>query len=113
VDAPAGRGGGEAAGRRGGRAARRRRPVGVLSQSDIMVHQAGSRGGDPATVEYLMTPALFGGSPAPPACEVGESLLALHVHHLIVLDAEGVLIGVNGALDVVRHLRVRGDHSED
>jgi CBS domain-containing protein len=89
------------------------RPVGVLSQSDIMVHQAGPDGGDQATVEDLMTPAVFGVSPETPACEVVESLLALRVHHLYVLDAEGVLIGVIGALDVVRHLRGRGNHSED
>jgi CBS-domain-containing membrane protein len=89
------------------------RPVGVLSQSDIMVHQAGLCGGDPATVEDLMTPAVFGVSPETSACEVVESLLALRVHHLYVLDAEGVLIGVIGALDVVRNLHGRGDPSED
>jgi CBS domain-containing protein len=88
------------------------RPVGVLSQSDIMVHQAGPRGGEPATVEDLMTPAVFAVSPETPASEVIESLLALRVHHLFVLDAEGVLIGVIGALDIVRHLRARGNHFE-
>lgn len=89
------------------------RPVGVLSQSDIMVHQAEPCPGDPTTVEDLMTPAVFGVAPETPACEVVESLLALQVHHLYVLDAEGVLIGVIGALDVVRHLRGQGSHSED
>jgi predicted transcriptional regulator len=81
------------------------RPLGVLSHTDIMVHHVEPCGEDSATVEDLMTPAVFGVSPETPACEVVESLLALRVHHLFVLDAEGVLIGVIGARDIVRHLR--------
>jgi CBS domain-containing protein len=81
------------------------RPVGVLSQSDIMVHDAAGAIGGTTLVQDLMTPAVFAVSPETPASEVIESLLALRVHRLFVVDPQGVLIGVISAVDVLRHLR--------
>jgi CBS domain-containing protein len=110
------------------------RPVGVLSQSDVIVHdreqvnylpefpdyyrQADltTRGGerlrgfqvenvDRTRVGDLMTPAVFSVRVDTPTAMVLEHLLALNVHRLFVVDRTGVLVGVISALDIVRNLR--------
>jgi CBS domain-containing protein len=108
-------------------------PVGVLSHSDIIVHDAVAptsrtavgvgcaddfystpataafRAGTsdaayPMVVEDLMTPAVFAVAAETSAAEVVKNLLAFRVHRLFVVDAQGVLIGVISSLDVLRHL---------
>src|SRR5262249_30242503 len=111
------------------------RPVGVLSRSDIIVHErekveylepvpeyydrhelatpAGEKllNGfqvekvDRTRVGELMTPAVFAVAPETPAAKVIEEMLALKVHRLFVVDGNGVLVGVISTLDVLRHLR--------
>src|ERR1019366_7519630 len=107
------------------------RPVGVVSLSDVIIHDRtkmewGSGAGerfkfeDPAEGEprseaqvaevaatricELMTPAVFSVSPDTAAAKVIQEMLALKVHRLFVVDADGVLVGVISALDVLRHL---------
>jgi len=102
------------------------RPVGVISRSDIVVHDherlASSAGvpayfesGDldagprPATgtavrVEQLMTPAVFVVTPDMTLQEAAARLVALNVHRLFVVDEGGTLIGVVSVLDVLRNL---------
>ncbi len=110
------------------------RPVGVLSQSDIITHdrekvdyatsipdyfhesdlQTGVgeklRGFqvevvDRTLVRDLMTPAVFSVTLATPCSEVIAKMLALKIHRLFVVDADNTLVGVISALDVLRHLR--------
>lgn len=110
------------------------RAVGVLSGSDILVHDwekveyltpeaavetspmatemgESLRSGfqvekvDRTRVRDLMTPAVFSVHPDTPAGEVIEEMLRLRVHHLFVVDRDGTLVGVISSLDVVRHLR--------
>jgi len=109
------------------------RPVGVLSQSDIVVHdreyipyssanpayyERGDLGprpariiqtdvvnGDPTRVSDLMTPVVFSVVPETPAHKVIEDMLGLKVHRLFVVGSDGVLIGVISTIDVLRHLR--------
>jgi CBS domain-containing protein len=111
------------------------RPVGVLSQTDILVHdrervervlpapeffhradltrpegEALPRGFqvekvDPTRVDELMTPIVFSVGPHAPAWTVIQEMLALRVHRMFVVADDGVLIGVISALDVLRHLR--------
>jgi CBS domain-containing protein len=108
------------------------RPVGVISRSDIVVHdrekgradgefydradlrtREGERlqGGfqiesvDRTEVRDVMTPAVFAVAPESPATEVVHEMLALKVHRLFVVDEAGILVGVISALDVLRHLR--------
>jgi len=113
----------------------RGRPVGVLSRSDIVVHDrekvehlppvpeyydqhelhtgSGERlkkgfqveRVDPTLVRDLMTPAVFAVTPETPASQVVEQMLALNVHRLFVVDRTQTLIGIISALDVLRHLR--------
>ncbi len=90
------------------------RPVGVLSGGDILTHErerlerlnpvraAGEP--DPARVRDLMTPALFSVAPEVSACGVARQMVELNVHHLFVVDQDGVLLGVISALDILRHL---------
>jgi CBS domain-containing protein len=109
------------------------RPVGVLSRSDILVHERERghyvpefyqrqdlkvnareplpRSGfqvenvDPTTVEDIMTPAVFSVTPETPAAKVIQEMLALKVHRLFVVGPDRVLVGVISALDILRHLR--------
>ncbi len=106
------------------------RPVGVLSRTDLLVHEREQgrhatlaweadletpalpvREGfsvevvDPTRVRDIMTPVVFTVSLEAPAPEAVEQMLALKVHQLFVVDKEGALVGVISALDVLRHLR--------
>jgi len=111
------------------------RPVGVVSQSDILVHdrekadylepvpeyyervnlsaRLGEKvpGGfqvekaDPTQVRDIMTPAVFALAPNSPAARVVEHMLALKVHRLFVVDEDGILIGVISALDILQALQ--------
>src|SRR5262245_3122489 len=105
-------------------------PVGVLSQTDIVIHDrekvrylpayAGSVGyeeinldefqieeADPTEVREVMTPVVFTIPALAPAIQVIEEMTAMNVHRLFVVDASGVLVGVISTLDVLRHLEVR------
>jgi CBS-domain-containing membrane protein len=104
-------------------------PVGVLSQTDIVIHDreavrylpayAGSVADaeidldafqieetDPTEVRAVMTPAVFTIPALAPATRVIAEMCALNVHRLFVVDASGVLVGVISTLDVLRHLEV-------
>jgi CBS domain-containing protein len=106
------------------------RAVGVLSRSDLLVHDRervrgkvpdyyshadltlagaspGYRPEADATVRVrdLMTPAVFAVSPDAPARRVVEDMVALKVHRLFVSDSTGVLVGVISALDVLARIR--------
>jgi CBS domain-containing protein len=112
-------------------------PAGVLSRSDLIVHErekgvspapvpayydqsvlSPGRGGalpgsppgearDQTLVRDLMTPVVFAVSPRTPAGGVVEQMVDLKVHRLFVVDDNGVLVGVITALDVLRHLLPR------
>lgn len=103
------------------------KPVGVISQSDIVVHdrenvaRAGkmheyfgmenldhepmSAGARPnVRVRDLMTPVVFQVPPDAPFFRVLEEMVTLNVHRLFVVADDGVLIGVITALDMLRHM---------
>lgn len=105
------------------------RPVGVLTQSDILIHdreevetiappevELGSplprswwdsfqiERVDSTPVRDLMTPAVFCVGQDIPACSVIEQMCGLNIHRLFVVDSCGVLIGVITAMDIVRNL---------
>ncbi len=107
------------------------RPVGVLSQHDIVVHDretvnyatpvhefvtSGSalakhldddfqiENVDRTQVRDMMTPVLFSVNLDTQAFKVIEEMIALKVHRLFVVDDNGVLVGVITALDVLKHL---------
>ena len=97
------------------------RPIGVLSQSDIVVHDRESGpcvsggheyyeraelsppkiiwrdvvNGDPTQVRDIMTPIVFSVAPDTPAYKV---------HRLFVVGGDGVLVGTISTVDVLRHL---------
>jgi CBS domain-containing protein len=111
------------------------RPVGVLSRTDVLIHEREkveyvapepeyyhrgeltSRSGerlasgfqvervDTTLVRDVMTPVVFSVPPETPAEQVIEDMLELKVHRLFVVDRSGSLIGVISALDILRHLR--------
>ena len=111
------------------------RPIGVLSRSDVLVHDRERAGHEGTIADYyhraelttrsgeslpagfeienvdrtpvrdLMTPAVFAVAPESSAAEVVSEMLSLKVHRLFVVDSSGVLVGVISALDVLRHLK--------
>lgn len=109
------------------------RPVGVLSQSDLLIHDRNAVRfarrvpeyyssadlsaaiGEPSsgfavetvdrtTVRDVMTPIVFSVRPDAPARDVIEEMLRLRVHRLFVIDHDGVLVGVISMSDVMKHL---------
>ncbi|MBI1913177.1 MAG: CBS domain-containing protein, partial [Planctomycetes bacterium] len=107
------------------------RPVGVLSRSDILIHQREytrhaslfdqtewdvpprrAREGfevevvDSTLVRDIMTPILFTVALDASCKQVVEQMLSLKVHHLFVVDEDGALVGVISSLDILRHLRI-------
>src|SRR5205807_726836 len=107
------------------------RAVGVLSSSDILVHDREKvdylvpaletspmatadgeviRRGfqvenvDKTRVRDMMTPAVFSVHPTTPASKVIAEMLRLRVHHLFVVDKAGTLVGVISPLDILRNL---------
>jgi CBS domain-containing protein len=84
------------------------RAVGVISLSDIVIRDrnygCGWLAANTPFVRDVMTPAVCGVRPETPAAEVIEEMVLLRVRRLFVIDAEGVLVGVIAASDVVRHL---------
>jgi CBS domain-containing protein len=108
------------------------RPVGVLSRSDIVVHDRESGpyetgnpeyyerddlrtpriirtevvNGDPTQVRDIMTPVVFSVPPDTPAYKVIEEMLAHKVHRLFVVGGDGILVGTISTVDVLRHLRL-------
>lgn len=105
------------------------RPVGVFSQTDVLIHDREEVEHIAAEVEYgdplpkslwnsfqiervdttpvrdLMTPAVFCVSMDTPAWGVIDQMRELNVHRLFVVDQHGVLVGVITAMDIVRQLR--------
>jgi CBS domain-containing protein len=110
------------------------RPIGVVSRSDILVHdrekveyatpvpeyysrsdlttEAGERLGkgfqvekaDSTQVRDIMTPVVFSVPPDAPPRRVVHDMVGWKVHRLFVVDDSGVLVGVISALDVLRRL---------
>lgn len=86
------------------------RPIGVLSGTDILVHERERTQSQSATeedtkVRDLMTPAVFSITPQTPAAKVVSEMLSLRVHRLFVVDKPGVVVGVISVLDILKHLR--------
>jgi CBS domain-containing protein len=108
-------------------------PIGVISQSDILVHDRNgvaftnrmpdyyqhadltaalgepSRGippeaADCTSVSDVMTPIVFAVRPEALTREVVEEMLRLRVHRLFVIDGDGALIGIIAMSDILRHL---------
>jgi CBS domain-containing protein len=87
------------------------RPLGVLSATDLLIHQrtrnasSGERAKEDMTlVRDIMTPAVFSVRLDTPAKKVIEQMTALNVHRLFVVDASETVVGVISALDILQHL---------
>jgi CBS-domain-containing membrane protein len=65
---------------------------------------AGSPAEERTSVRDVMTPAVCAVRPETSAAAVIEEMSLLRVHRLFVTDADGVLVGVIAASDIVRHL---------
>jgi CBS domain-containing protein len=114
------------------------RPVGVVSQSDILIHdREGGEGrsghpeagdgpdardpsvvwvdvvnGDLTQVRDIMAPTVFSVAPDTPAQQVIDDMLGQRIHRLFVVDTDGILVGVISTVDVLRHLHWEHPSSE-
>jgi len=108
------------------------RPVGVLSRTDLLVHERERGGGnapleeladwdfpprhhvegfsvevvDPTRVRDIMTPVVFTVSLDTTVPQVVEQMLSLKVHHLFVVDDDRALVGVISPMDILHRLRM-------
>jgi CBS domain-containing protein len=83
------------------------RPLGVVTKTDLLIHDLERKAAgksEPADVRDVMTPAIFSVRQDTPAKSVIEQMLALHVHHLFVVDNQGIVVGVISPMDVLRKL---------
>lgn len=83
------------------------RPLGVVTKSDLLIHDLERKAAgksEPADVRDVMTPAIFSVRQDTSAQSVVEQMLALHVHHLFVVDNQGIVVGVISPMDVLRKL---------
>jgi len=81
------------------------RPIGVLSQVDLLIHERRGKNAEEMIVRDLMTPVVYSVSPDTSAASVVEQMLTLRVRRLFVVDHDGVLIGVISTHDILRHLQ--------
>src|SRR5262249_55937605 len=108
------------------------RPVGVVSRTDILIHErekscsvatdvggtspAGvlkdiQQSGTPAAsvdstrVRDIMTPAVFAVPPDYPVNKLVKEMLRLKVHQLYVVDHDGILVGLVEGQAVLGHLQ--------
>lgn len=109
--------------------------MGVLSQTDLLIHQREAVAGaypsgdfleesglpdrlaaqitttiealdvDQTRVRDVMTPVVFSVSPTTPASKVVDQLLKQGVHRLYVVDDSGVLVGIVSTIDILRRLK--------
>ena len=87
------------------------RPVGVISQSDLLVHMCEERPvAAPAAVQVrdLMTPGVIAVAEDTPVRTIVEELLGHNLHQVFVVDQSGVVVGSVSAADVLQKLRFEG-----
>jgi|SRR5579883_22481 len=83
-------------------------PIGVVTKTDVLMHTRRRKPGlepDDTLVTEVMTPAVFSVRPETSARSVIEQLLETGVHHLFVMDASGVIVGVISPVDVLKKLK--------
>ena len=83
-------------------------PLGVVTKTDVLLHARRHKPGlepDDTPVTEVMTPAVYSVKPETPARSVVEQLLETGAHHLFVMDAAGVIIGVISPVDVLKKLK--------
>jgi predicted transcriptional regulator len=82
------------------------RPVGVLTEADIVVHARerliGATAADQSLVCDVMTPAVFTLRTDSGAATVIQHMRSLNVHRIFIVDNDGILVGVVTALDLLR-----------
>ncbi len=84
----------------------RGRPVGVLSERDIVSALAGGAGPDTATVREVMTSSIISVRPRDVLWDVAGQMLDDGVRHLPVTAEDGRLVGMVSVRDLLRPLIV-------
>jgi CBS-domain-containing membrane protein len=97
------------------------RPIGVVSRTDLLAYEretlfrpasqrpaetpgASAANSERTRVRDIMTPVVFSVALDAPMEKVVAEMVSLNVHHLFVVDHDGVLVGVVSPLDVLQHL---------
>jgi CBS-domain-containing membrane protein len=81
------------------------RVIGFLSRADL-VNPSWTDWVSPkhATVEDVMNPTVLAVPPEAPAHQAAEGMVALGIHHVMVVDGRSQLVGLVSSLDIVRAL---------
>jgi predicted transcriptional regulator len=84
------------------------RLVGMVSNADLVDPERGAGGGEPQTIEDVMTPALIAVEEDDPAIEAVHLMVAHGVHRVVVLKRSGELLGIITPMDFLRRLLLEG-----
>ncbi len=76
--------------------------IGVLSKSDLVNPEPDTWIRGPATVGDLMNPDVVAVYDSDPAITAAIVMTERKIHQVLVLDAEGKVAGIVGALDVIK-----------
>ncbi len=88
-------------------------PLGIVTRSDLLEEDEAEWEGGEATADDLMRRSPLTVGPMTPISEAARLMSRQRVHHLLVVDVEGRLVGLLSSFDVVRwvaELEALGTH---
>jgi len=77
-------------------------PVGIVTRSDLLEEDECEYEGGEATADDVMRRSPVTVGPSTPISEAARVMARQRVHHLLVVDLEGHLVGLLSSFDVVR-----------
>jgi CBS domain-containing protein len=85
-------------------------PLGVVTRSDVL-EEDGLQFGEEVTAADLMGVPPLTITPETTVCEAAKVMARLRVHHLLVVDDQGLLVGLLSSFDVVRWVAEGADRA--
>ncbi|MBV8757084.1 MAG: CBS domain-containing protein [Deltaproteobacteria bacterium] len=82
----------------------RGRPIGMITKTDVIAHLITPQGELPRIAGEVMLPITIAVSERATIAHAASLMSAEDIHHLLVVDLDGVLTGVVSTLDIVRWL---------
>ena len=76
-------------------------PLGIVTRADVLEEDESEFDGE-ACAEEMMRRAPLTVTPTTPVAEAARLMTRQHVHHLLVVDGAGHLVGMLSSFDVVR-----------
>lgn len=78
------------------------KPVGILSESDVLRHLVSDRGEARLPVSAAMTPIIWTLRPDEPALEAVRWMVERRIHRVVVVEKPDRIVGIVSTMDVLR-----------